>query len=507
MADPNTDFNPAFGAAISKLQAAAAAKGIKTHFISGVRSLDDQKQLYANYQAGLRHQPLPYPNRGAVPLAAKPGTSLHERGFAADLVADNASQQAQLRALGNQVGLRTLGARDPNHFELPSTQIAKAPSYTPGSSEAATAFAPTAPVAPAVAAINTATGGTRINSPVAPISGALAKQEVGPENAGSGATAASEGPLDVRQLVYNKLTGAGLQSHQALGAIWSLAGESGAGLNPNAYNPKDPGGAVGIGQWNQSRRTALEAFAKARGTAVTDPNTQADYLVDELTNAKSPTYQPGVFKAMQGAGTAADATKIWTTQFERPKVDNSDKRIQNGIRVASLDDKGGFVLGAGAPANTGSSPATTVATAPEAAPTDDRPWYQKALGSILQGKDGKKSPLDQLSDALVGSGPRKMREAIEAQAPEKSMLSEQGPGARNVSPGLQNVAQTYGQTLNSFMQTPTWGSAPPRLPAASQMAGSQTWAAPVPGISLNSVQTPSQGLGYGVDPNIGYGYG
>ena len=72
--------------------------------------------------------------------------------------------------------------------------IAKAPSDTAGSSEAANAFAATAPIAPAVAAINPATGGTRINSPVAPIAGALAKQEVGPENAGRAATAASEGP-------------------------------------------------------------------------------------------------------------------------------------------------------------------------------------------------------------------------------------------------------------------------------------------------------------------------
>lgn len=506
MADPNTDFNPAFGAAISKLQAAAAAKGIKTHFISGVRSLDDQKQLYANYQAGLSHQPLPYPERGAVPLAAKPGTSLHERGFAADLVADDASQQAQLRALGNQVGLRTLGARDPNHFELPSTQIAKAPSYTPGSSGTATAFAPTAPVAPAVAAINSATGGTRINSPVAPVAGALAKPEVGPENAGGGATAASEGPLDVRQLVYNKLTGAGLQSHQALGAIWSLAGESGAGLNPNAYNPKDPGGAVGIGQWNQSRRTALEAFAKARGTAVTDPNTQADYLVDELTNTKSPTYQPGVFKAMQGAGTAADATKIWTTQFERPKVDNSDKRIQNGVRVASLDNNGGFVLGAGAPANTGSSPATTVATAPTTPTTPAAPQslWDKLTGTPVdaEGKPvaGAKSPLQELTQASIarlGSEGQTERQ----EAPAQSALSMQGPGVHMpIAP-----SQAYGMTLNSFSTPLTWGRGARVLPGLGQ-AGLQGAPVAAPGVSLNSVLPSSQGLGYGID-DVGYGYG
>ena len=111
-------MDPRVLAALKKIQADAAARGIQTNVISGVRSLEDQKQLYANYIAGRSNQPLPYPERGSVPLAAAPGTSEHEKGLAFDLQATDPSKQAELWSLGSSVGLKTLGAKDPNHFEL-----------------------------------------------------------------------------------------------------------------------------------------------------------------------------------------------------------------------------------------------------------------------------------------------------------------------------------------------------------------------------------------------------
>ena len=144
------------------------------------------------------------------------------------------------------------------------------------------------------------------------------------------------------------------------------------------------------------------------------------------------------------------------------------------------------------------APAPT-AVADATPPTDDRPWYAKAFGSLMQGKDGKKSPFEQFSDALVGSGPK------DAQAPERSSLTSSGPGARNVSPGLANVAQTYGQTLNSFSQPLTWNSAPPAAPTMPAAGLQPTPGAQVPGISLNSVQPSSLGVGYGINP-VGYGF-
>lgn len=113
-------MDPRVLSALKTIQEQARARGIETNVISGVRSLDDQKQLYANYIAGQRRQPLPFPSRGAVPLAAVPGTSEHERGDAFDLQATDPSKQAELWSLAPAVGLRTIGSSDPNHFELAS---------------------------------------------------------------------------------------------------------------------------------------------------------------------------------------------------------------------------------------------------------------------------------------------------------------------------------------------------------------------------------------------------
>ena len=120
-------MDPRVLAALKKIQADAAARGIQTNVISGVRSLDDQKQLYANYIAGQQGQPLPFPSRGAVPLAATPGTSEHEKGLAFDLQATDPSKQAELWSLAPAVGLKTIGSSDPNHFELASGDATATP--------------------------------------------------------------------------------------------------------------------------------------------------------------------------------------------------------------------------------------------------------------------------------------------------------------------------------------------------------------------------------------------
>jgi hypothetical protein len=438
------------------------------------------------------------------------GFSSHGYGLATDVggigaAGSKTAQQwnaiAQANGLHNPyLGTKAEG-KEWNHWQLPELPLEQMPDQltrlraAKASGDINQVWAASKPFTSdgtMVASAGNAPIGVTINAASAPIAGALAQGQV---------------TADPRLIVYNKLTAAGLQPHQALGALWSLSGESGAGLNPNAYNPKDPGGAVGIGQWIGPRRAAIEAFAKARGTAVTDLNTQADFLVDELTNNKAATYQPGVFAKMQGAKSAEDATRVWTSQFERPKVDNSTARIKGGTNVASLDDKGNFVLGKGGGGGGGGGGGTAVASAaPAAAPAEQSIW-DKLTGPQLD-KEGKpiagaKSPVQQLgemaSSRLAAEGQKPQDEA-----PPQSALG-QGPGARNVSPGLMNVAQTYGQTLNSFSQPLTWGSAPVSG-AGMPAAGLRQAAAPAPGITLNSFQPSSQDLGYGI-PDLGYGFG
>jgi hypothetical protein len=145
----NLSFDPRFEGPIEKLRAAAEAQGIKTHFISGVRTAEDQRQLYANYIAGQKGLPLPYPERGAVPLAARPGSSLHEQGLAADIEADDPSQQAKLRSLASQFGIRTIGASDPTHFEL--AKVGNVPSSDQSTASASGAWSPSVSNATAMA--------------------------------------------------------------------------------------------------------------------------------------------------------------------------------------------------------------------------------------------------------------------------------------------------------------------------------------------------------------------
>jgi hypothetical protein len=124
-------MDPRVLAALRKIQADAAARGIQTNVISGVRSYQDQVELAANAEADRTGQPLPYPARGHVPLAAAPGTSEHEKGFAFDLQAKDPSRQQELWSIAPNYGLRVIGAKDPNHFELASANIMPARPGTP----------------------------------------------------------------------------------------------------------------------------------------------------------------------------------------------------------------------------------------------------------------------------------------------------------------------------------------------------------------------------------------
>jgi hypothetical protein len=307
----------------------------------------------------------------------------------------------------------------------------------------------------------------------------------GPESVGAGAPrATSTGPQDPRQIVFNKLVAAGVPKQAALGALWSLGGEGGAGLDPRSYNANDPGGSIGYGQWNGVRRTALENLAKANGTSWADPNTQADHIVNELTNKDYASYQPGVLAKLQEAKTPQEAASIWTSQFERPKVDNSDQRIKGGAQVATLDDKGNLVLGsATGGGGTPNVAGTTINTTPQ-------------------------GPLGKLSSAL--GAPETQNFEQKAQDFEKQLTGDQGqrppemlqmgqpPGLVNSSaPILRQMAaqmhqgltgyptqgQAYGATINS--PPLQFGAGTPELPPWMQQAGLQQQ--PGWGLSLNSL--------------------
>ena len=480
----STNFDPAFGDVAEKMRAAAEAQGIKTHYESGVRSKDDQAQLYANFQAGRAGKPLPYPDRGRVPLAAVPGTSLHERGLAADIVADDPSQQAKLRAIGNQFGLVTKGTADPDHFEIASANIPKGGgtpgtyAYSggpqPGGVQVASADDTPIGVTPPVKPV-----GTTVNAPSAPVAGALAAPAANPKSP---------------------------YGNPFLNSLAQI--ESNNRNIPSTVDKDYPGqpGSKSQGYFQIDTPTWLQFAAKNGIDTVKYPNAMS----------APPEVQAQVASQIPLGRFGGRTQKMLGQQFGT---------LDKTATIGSLASKyGGGAAAPAAPgvvdpsivARGGVSPALPSDGAPAAAPAAapaDQPWWQTAYGKIVskpvdaQGRPtGDKSPMESLSEAFA-KGPARMKALEEDQAPE-SVRNYTGtpPPARNVSTGLQNVAQTYGTTLNSFLQPLTWSSAPPKGPQMAQAGLLPSQGGQVPGMSLNSFQPSAQGLGYGIDP-VGYGYG
>jgi hypothetical protein len=112
-------FNPEFGTKIEAMMKQADSEGIKTHIGSGARSFDTQNQLYENMLAKKAGKPAPFPDQDSPAVAARPGSSYHEYGNAADIYASNPAQQARLDALAKQQGLvpgTSFG--DQGHFQI-----------------------------------------------------------------------------------------------------------------------------------------------------------------------------------------------------------------------------------------------------------------------------------------------------------------------------------------------------------------------------------------------------
>lgn len=184
-------------------------------------------------------------------------------------------------------------------------------------------------------------------------------------------TVTPSGP-DNRQLVFNTLVNqVGLTPQQALGALYSLGGESGSRLSSTAVGP---GGDFGIAQWTGTRKTALDAYAASYGKPPTDPQIQAQFMAGELlgNDPKIPA-QAGVLAALKTAQSPEDAARIWTAKMEVPKVDNSGERIARGVHVGSLDAQGNLVLGDGAGGSTTPGTAAYTNTQTPGAPGGQTP--------------------------------------------------------------------------------------------------------------------------------------
>jgi hypothetical protein len=422
-------LTPDTASALAQLQAAMAAKGITTHVNSAFRTYSDQQQLYANYQAGRAGKPLPYPDRGAVALAARPGYSPHESGVAFDLSPSDPSRRGEMDTVARSLGLATV-AGDPGHYQLASWHGGKAADVP-------------------------ATGSTTM------------------------ATDSAQ-PVDFRNSVYQTLIGKGLSPQQAMGAMYSLMGESGHGLDPGSFNPKDPGGAMGFAQWVGPRREGLQAVAKSIGTSETDPTAQLAYFNQELDGK----YKGVIDNIKNNASSAADATRIWTADYEVPKVNNWQARFAQGSQIGKIGDDG---------SPTWTTPAATT-TAPGATPAPDSATKPPqtvgdALAAITkEGTDAKgnatQSPLEKLGAAFAP------KQAPTQSQPMLSAGGEAHAGAGMAGPSAQLMSNVIQQSSRPL----SWSTAP----YGSGTAGPQA-AMPL-GTTLNSTPQPRTLSEYALNP-------
>lgn len=110
-------------------------------------------------------------------------------------------------------------------------------------------------------------------------------------------------------------------------------------LNPGAYNANE--GAIGLAQWEGSRRTALQEFARQRGTTETDLRTQLAFTQHELQSF-------GMYDVIKNATDPGSAAAYWDANYERSAGTTRQQRITDAesyyaaIRSGNVNAVQGF---------------------------------------------------------------------------------------------------------------------------------------------------------------------
>ena len=108
----------------------------------------------------------------------------------------------------------------------------------------------------------------------------------------------------------------GLSAEQAAGIAGNMESETNYTWETGVIG--DNGKSMGLAQWNKSRLIRLHQFATDKGKKITDPNTQLEYLWDELQNKEKP-----AFKKLKETETAKEAGISFMINFERPESKNN----------------------------------------------------------------------------------------------------------------------------------------------------------------------------------------
>lgn len=99
-----------------------------------------------------------------------------------------------------------------------------------------------------------------------------------------------------------------------------------SGITPTSYNPAE--GAIGFANWEGGRRTALQAFAKARGTTETDAATQTAFFIHELK-----TSYLDVYAYLKVASDPSAAARFFSINYEGNTPDSIPARQAAAVQI------------------------------------------------------------------------------------------------------------------------------------------------------------------------------
>jgi hypothetical protein len=489
-----SNMNPAFASSLAAALRQANAAGLHLGVMSGYR---DDKTTGSSYDAG--------------------GNSSHGYGLASDisgLDGPNGPITKQWAAIAAANGLHNpygvSNTKEFNHWQLPPLPLEQTPDLLNSLKTARASgdwnkvWAAAAPVTSGTQYAGPGVPGTKINYQNVSIAGPLA-------------------PVNDYYHTQMMHESGGQNIPNATGG-WSAAGgyyqftpstyASVRSANPELNLPEN------IQDASLDQQTAA---MKALTSQNVDALTKAGVPITDKNVALAHFLGPGGasnFYAQMSKNPGANAADLFPKEAAaNPTVFNSKdgpRTLQQVYDLQTANHGTGNTTGFGPDA----APSTTPSAAAPAAAPADQSWAGQAWSKLTgaptdaQGNPtNAPSPMEQLLSAsnarLLKEGATPATEAPQDSSPAAAQFSNQrfAPGARNVSPGLANVQQTYGTTINAASQPLTWTDAPPGAPKLPAAGLRGPMYAQVPGVSLNSVQPPPQGLGYGVDPNIGYGYG
>lgn len=140
--------------------------------------------------------------------------------------------------------------------------------------------------------------------------------------------------LGNREIIYGYLTNEmGFSPAVAAGIMGNFQVESKSTWNPAVLNPNEQ--AIGIAQWEGTRRTALQKLARQSGRSETDLDIQLEFMRQELLGGQTtPIYDQ--LKKLRGGDSVKQAATIWQSQYERSTPDSLPERISDALAIYTL---------------------------------------------------------------------------------------------------------------------------------------------------------------------------